>query len=740
MYVMQKGNFRLSAVAIALMSVFGTVLADDAEIAELIKPDSSISVGIGNWSNERHQQGIYDGMRDNGAYGLFDADIVKRDDATGTWYKLKATNLGLDNREVKGEYLRQGNVGVTVEYNRLSRDNPNDYNTRLQGSGTTTQTVSTNAIPGPLHTLQLGTTREGVGLGLYKNLAPGLDFNLTFKNEEKNGTRAWGRGGAAEFAVEPIDSTTRQLEGTLSYSTKTWQLSGGYYGSWYENNKSLVRVTNAGLAINNSNTTYLSLPLDNQAHQLFLNAGYTFTPTTRATLKMSYTRLTQDEHLPTQDIVSVTATPFSKPGSPQNLQGEINTTLVQLGLTSRPIKDLSLVANLRYHDSKDETPVNRYVQRVVGGVLQACGTGNAQCVDNTPFSYKTITGKFEGTYRLAEGYNLTAGVEERQQDRRVPVSNAIGAGGTDNQRVVPMRSSVDETTWRLELRRSLSEVLNGSLAYLYSERTGSNYLLVGGPGNSTTNGIPSPGPSNMINPLNIADRDRSKVRLAIDWTPIENLSFQFNVEEGRDKYAHSNERPYGIQEGTNRLYAFDASYTLSDKWKFNAWYSFDQSEAKQANSRANNSPTNPPPANAVLRKDYDLKDTGNSVGLGVRGEVTSRIKLGGDLQWSRNVSRYDQSLTVLVPGVTAIAGFTPGLADIENKLTRLSLFSTYSLDKSSDVRVDFIHERWETNDWSWMFANGTPFTYGTTTDGTTVTSNPRQTSSFVGLRYIYKFQ
>lgn len=711
------------------MAVFGAAWADDAEINELIKPDSSVSVGIGNWSNERHQQGIYDGMRDDGPYGLLDADINKRDDATGTWYKLKATNLGLDNREVKGEYLRQGNIGVTVEYNRLSRDNPNTFNTNLQGIGTTTQIVSNAAsAAAPKQTVKLGTTRESVGLGIYKNLAPGLDFNLSFKNEDKNGTRQWGRGSASEFTVEPIDSTIRQIEGTLSYTTKTFQLSGGYYGSWYDTKNDLVTVFSGTLG---TSPTYLSQPLDNQAHQLFLNGGYSFTPTTRATMKLSYTHATQNEHLPTQDIAGL-----SLAGSPQSLKGEIHTTLVQFGFTSRPIKDLSLVANLRYHNFDDVTPVNQFVRPVAG-----CSAAN-QCVDNTPFSYKTITGKLEGTYRLADGYNLTAGVEERRQDREVPVSNSFGTGalaGADTQRVVPMRSQVDETTWRLELRRSMSETVNGSLAYLYSQRTGSSYLKVAGPGNSITNGIAAPGPSNMINPINIADRDRNKLRFALDWTPFESLSFQFNIEEGRDKYDHSTDRPYGLEEGKNRLYAFDVSYTLSEKWKFNAWYSFDQSQAKQANSRANNSG-----ATAVLRKDYDLQDTGNSVGLGVRGEVTSRIKLGGDLQWSRNVSRYDQDLSRLSAGTIVPANFTSGLADIENKLIRLSLFSAYSLDKSSDVRIDFIHERWETDDWSWMYANGTPFVYGGTaagaTDGTTVTANPRQTSTFVGLRYIYKFQ
>ena len=701
MYKMEN-TFRLSAMAVALLSVFGTAWADDDEIAELIKPDSSISIGIGNWSGDRHQQGQYDGMRDQGAYGLFDADIVKRDDETGTWMKLKATNLGLENREIRGEYLRQGNFGITLDYNKLGRDNPNTFNTGLQGIGTTTL-IESNSAAGPKGSVTLGTTRENIGLGIYKNLAPGLDFNVSFKNEEKTGTRAWGRGGPSqysEFAVEPIDSVTRQLEGTLSYTSKKWQLSGGYYGSWYENNNKMVTMSTngvvpTGVGTTNPSTTYLSLPLDNQAHQLFLNGGYNFGTTTRATMKMSYTRATQNEHLPTQDIPGL-----SLAGSPSNLYGEVNTRLVQLGLTSRPFKNLSLAANFRYHEVRDNTATARFVQTNAG-----CAAG--QCVDNTPFSYKTLTGSFEGTYRLDDGYSLTAGVEEKRQDRVVPVSNTNGTGvlaGADTQRVVPMRTDVDETTWRLELRRAMSETLNGRLSYLFSQRTGSSYVLAAGSGNSLTNGIGGLGPSNMINPLNIADRDRNKIRLALDWSPTEQLSFQLNIEGGQDKYAHDATRPYGMQEGTNQLYSLDVSYVISDKWKVNAWYSLDRNQAKQDNSRANNGG-----ATAVLLKDYELTDNGNSLGLGVRGEVTSRIKLGGDLQYTRNTSHYGQSLTALSSGTMVPGNYTAGLAEIENKLLRVRMLSVYSVTKRADIGFDMMKERWKTNDWTWMYAKGARF-------------------------------
>lgn len=697
--------FRLTVLSAALAAPYGPTLAEELDVDELTKPESSVSVGIGNWSRERHQQGIYDGMRDNGAHGLLDADIVKRDESTGTWLKLKASNLGLDTREIKGEYLRQGDMGVSLEYSRTPYDNPNTYTTRLQGIGTTTQIVSTNAIPGPLQKTHLGTERDLTSLGFFKNLMPGLDFKVSFKNEEKTGTRAWGRGSASEFAVEPIDSTTRQLEATLNYATKKLQLSGGYYGSWYDTKNTLVTVYTGAAP---TSPTYLSLPLDNQAHQLFLNGGYTFTPSTRGTFKLAYTRATQDESLPTQGISGL-----SLAGSPKSLNGEVNTTLVQLGLTSRPTKQLSWLANLRYHDVDDQTPINRFVQ----GNPASCVTppsGN-QCVDNTPLSYKTLSGKLEGTYRLPDGYSLTAGIEEKRQDRDIPVSNTLGAGGADNQRVVPFRYKLNETTYRVALRRSLSDTVNGTVAYLLSDRTGSSYGKAGtGAGGAA---------SDYINPINIADRKRDKVRMALDWSPLDNLTIQFNIEDARDDYDHDN--PYGVRKGTARLYGLDASYTISDKWALNAWYSYDQNQAEMFNSRTHPTST----------KDSDLQDTGHSLGFGLRGEMTERLKLGADVQWMRNISKYKQELNAAPP-----ANFTGDLPDIKNRMIRLAFFSQYTVDKNSEVRLDLIHERWKTNDWTWMFADGTPYIYASSNDGTTVTADQKQTSSFIGVRYIYKFQ
>jgi hypothetical protein len=159
-------------------------------------------------------------MRDSGGYGLLDAEIVKRNDDTGTWYTFTGRNLGLDTREMKGEILRQGNIGLSVEYSRIPRDNPYTFNTGLQGIGTTSLTVSGDPALGnafPFTDVTLGTVRELTQFGLYKNLMRSR-FQYQFQERGKNRYRQWGRGSAAEFAVEPIDSTTQQLEATLGYA------------------------------------------------------------------------------------------------------------------------------------------------------------------------------------------------------------------------------------------------------------------------------------------------------------------------------------------------------------------------------------------------------------------------------------------------------------------------------------------------------------------------------------------
>src|SRR5215207_6255799 len=102
-----KPIFKLTALSAALVSGAVWAAEEDDAVKELTKPQSGLSAGIGYWNNDRPRLGTYDGMREQGAYGLLDAQINTRDDATGNWFRLDARNALLDTRELRAEWERQ---------------------------------------------------------------------------------------------------------------------------------------------------------------------------------------------------------------------------------------------------------------------------------------------------------------------------------------------------------------------------------------------------------------------------------------------------------------------------------------------------------------------------------------------------------------------------------------------------------------------------------------------------------
>jgi hypothetical protein len=68
---------------------------------------------------------------------------------------------------------------------------------------------------------------------------------------------------------------------------------------------------------------------------------------------------------------------------------------------------------------------------------------------------------------------------------------------------------------------------------------------------------------------------------------------------------------------------------------------------------------------------------------------------------------------------------------VNTKLARLNAYGRYAIDKVSGIRIDYIYDRYSTNDWTW-----TNFTY---VDGTTLSENQKQTMNLVAASYYFKF-
>ena len=128
----------------------------------------------------------------------------------------------------------------------------------------------------------------------------------------------------------------------------------------------------------------------------------------------------------------------------------------------------------------------------------------------------------------------------------------------------------------------------------------------------------------------------------------------------------------GLRDGTAWLFSVDVSYDISKDWQLTAWLSHDVTEAKQHNQRFASG------TYSAAEMFDTLTDTGDSVGVGVKGLVNPRLKVGADAQWTRTLSEYDQRLVQQGAGTLYETGTVGPLDDIKNTVTRLTLFAEHS--------------------------------------------------------------
>jgi MtrB/PioB family decaheme-associated outer membrane protein len=777
---MSKNHFfelKLAPLAAALLVAFGNSYAQQTEeVRALTSPDTrSVTVGAGVTNGESNSRrfGQYTGLNKDGAV-LLDFESVTRDDATGTWTNLSGRNLGLDTRELNFSRQVQGDWKFGADYNEIVRNDPYVINTGMTGIGSSSPVINlikTPAMPAAWatatglapsngvagHDESLKLKRTALGIGGDKWISSGLQLEVNFRNEDKKGARMFGRVGIASgdelfsptqgtgasggtvallLTPEPIDSNIRTIETKLNFSRDKLALTGGYYGSFYTNNvQSLTPVvpgvlnrgalwnggvTPAGCAnltgacsIQQSASAAVALPADNQAHQLYFSGTYAYSDTTRTNFKLAYTHATQDESF-TGAGLSPSAT------APASLGGALDTTLLQFGLSMRPVKDLSVNASVRYEDRNDLTAVRVYNYGKLSTGVDA--------TNNWASGSQTRTdAKVDATYRLPSGYSVFGGAEwERKKNPVMPNNTAIyGTGG------LLVRETTDESGARLGVRKAMSEQLNGALSVEFKQRrSGDDWKSGDNKKGNTVITVSSLG--NYVLPDMYMDRDRTKVRANLEWDPSEALSVQAVVEHAQDDYLRSWTSVSqviltvpGARTVSTDSVTLDATYKLTDAWKLSGYWTHTE-------NRWN--------VNKASLGD-DTKNMTDTIGFGVSGKASARLNVGADLLAANDVTKFNNySATSSVGGIGNIAGWSaqslPGnyLPTITYSTLKLNLYGVYEVDKKSSVKVNLAYQEFKADDWQWGY-NGVPFVYS---DNTTV-SNPNQTVTFLGVAYVLKF-
>lgn len=744
-------GFSQTIVALAVVAAFSPARAQQA--ADSTKPSTTVSVGVGVASGDEQDRarfGMFNGLRKHDTNGLLGFTYLNRDNASGTWMSLDGRNLGLDNRELGFSYRRLGDLKFTAEYGELVRHDPRTINTSLAGAGTTAPTVSRLATPGTGQDLNLELRRKSFSFALDKWYGGALQLEVNFKNEDKNGARLFGKGfacstnwrdvgacsgttaGAILPLPEPIDSTIRQIDTKLNYSGEKLRLSGGYYGSFYTNRDATLNPTIVG-ALGNQNGGAnavdaglanvlgqpMVLPPDSQAHQLFLAGNYSLTSHTRLNFKYAYTHATQNESFPVASSLASGRT---------NLGGVLDTTKAQLGFSSGLTDKLHLHGDLAYNSKNNKTPIDLYNNTyscappaVYTPATRTCSAAwTIASYTNGNQSPKNYDAKLEASYNLPQNFLLTGGVKYEREDFGTFTPTDVAGG------VTGMKQKLNETSYRVELRKSMSETLSGAISFISSRRVGdSPWLRPADITQGQGTGVTAVSDAQIYNrtgifPFIYMDRKRDKVRLNGNWAPIEKLSLQLFWDDGVDTYSGPTE--HGLRKTKMGTLSLDAAYDLSQAWKVHGYLSRGQQSINSGHSTG---------------YDATVKDTSTSIGAGFSGKATERLQLGGDVTWLKDKLDYTQTLDELNTSATNRALINGGgLPDVTYDLLRLNLYGSYALQKNAYVRLDLIHNRSSFNEWTYSFG-GTPYLFS---DNTTINAKEKQSVTFVGVSYVYSFQ
>ncbi len=773
----------------------GVAAAEEDEVIDLTRPVSSVEVGALNVSKDSAKFGEYSGLNEKGGYAIGNFQLYGRgDEASAFRWRLFGSNLGLDSRSVQGDAGNQGRWRVTFGYDQLPRNYTDEYVTLWRGGGSSelrlpdgypaaaTRLSATNSagallanwnniqspnatatstgggpafvIPANLERFDVGTERKRGNAGVSVVLGPGWEFRAGVKHEEKDGTKLTGVNigrfsGVSALLPEPISSTTDQFEAAFAFAGKQGHFNVGYYGSLFRNDIGLWTVENPGAnnAVLNNVARLQSYP-DNQLHQLNFSGGWKFSPATRLLVSGAWSRMTQNDDFIANPVGATWVVPEASSHAKV-----INTNLLAR-VTSQLTKDLNLLAAVRYDDRKNKTPIEEFF--TTGGDTAGASTR----FENEPINRRLQQVNLEADYRLGRGQGVRGEYEWQEIKRSSSAEES------------PFRADrTRENTLRAVYRNSLSESVTGRISYAYSERRVSEYI----PGNPRPESPPAPLPA--ADPLLagfeqffLADRDRHKLRSAVNFQANDAVSVQGTLDYNRDTYPSSQ---YGLKESKSWVFGVDSALAVNERLSFNVFYTYEDMKM-QLDSLAIargvttttlvphvSGPPCAPYTNAAgtLPDDYftdpcrqwteSQGDKIHTLGVGARyrGLLAGRLELSGELAYSKaktpiavmGGTYYNTAVPNSSTGNVFVAA--ESFQDITSEFTQLRLTGTYALDKRSAVRVMYMYGRLKSSDWAYdAYANSILGVLAVQNYiGPGITS-PNYNVNVIGVSYIYRFR
>jgi MtrB/PioB family decaheme-associated outer membrane protein len=746
---MASRRFRCGLVAILLSS--GVLLASQIAVAATEILDHSvkgeIEIGGSQLYGERGSS-KFEEYREI-PRGLF-LDLLKLDvenKEQSRFYQFRAKDAV---EEDQNYLLRLGGYGkyeVNLEWDQLPHVFSNTGRSLFGGdpgnltiSSLIRTTLQTAAAPAAPDTATIRTTVNenvrGIDLRLRRDTGrvgfrytptPGWDIRLGYSNEGREGSRPFGANirtnTTSAFNTveipEPIDYRTHDVGASAEYATDRWSVRLGYTGSIFTNDLSSFTWDNPFRTTDSATLGAArgrhSLPPDNMAHNVSLSGAVNLPFASRFMGTISYGLMRQDESFLPHTINSLLAPSALPAGS---LDGKIDTLLMDYVLNTRPHRDVSLTARYRYYRLDNDTPELTFLDYVQADRSVVGAGATVPDRRSLALEYTKHNAGLDVGWRPLSQISLKAGYGWERYDRKNRDANI-----TDEH---SGKAAVDltPTDW-LVLRASYLHARRRFDEYDHEKFVGEHTFPAGEPAGT----LPQ---HSSLRKFDMADRDRNRVELLGQLTPLETLTFTATFGLGKDDFKDVG---FGITDDENWSAAADIVYVPIPGLALFANYTREEFKSKLRSRQRGGT------AGDTSANDWasDMKDIVDTVGAGLDlALIPKRL----DLKLGYSYSTATGKVRARPLGTPTVVGFTAvDYPDTKSRLHQLEAALRYHLAANFSAKLSYIYERYLERD----FATDVMQPYMVDLDSGASRSiflgatQPNYEAHFVGLSFRFKF-
>jgi MtrB/PioB family decaheme-associated outer membrane protein len=664
----------------------------------------AVELGVDYVTDDNFMFGRYNGRYKDEAKIFGNVDW-RWANSSGRW-DLQGTDIGTDVPFARIEWDRDKlNVFFEIESSyQVSNDSgrspfrgddnltlPVDWEASNVTSGFTTLYDSMRGVDQELD-------RDRYSFGIAAQLTDAWKLETSLSYEEKDGTQDIGAAifpdassGHSAILPQPVDYETTEVDLALSYNTDKLQLNGSWHYSDFDNGNDLLQWQNPydifGPAVAYDNGTGgLGLAPDNEYNLLRLLGTYRFSPTLRFQVDGSYAKTEQDQNFAAYTVNENLSAPVPVPRS--SLDGELETYSLDARVFYRPWRKLKLEG--WFHGQERDYDVPR------DGYQYVLGDGGNQVdpnltVYNSAHDYTSNEGGIEGSYPLPWKSKLWLTYEYEEIER-------------ENSAV----DKTEEDRYKLRYRIPILSTLSSRLEVLYAERAADTYHWDQSYYSLLDTGLINQTPDNrryithpLLSQYHLANRDRTDVRLNLDWQPGLQWNVSTNLLWREDDY---NETELGLSEEKVKRAALTASWVPNSRLSLTAYTSYDDYEREQTNRAFRGGveknafeiyPPLPQASDPSRNWGVDNEDEVITVGFGVEWQPRDNISLMADYSYVNTDSDYDFS-----NGGAADLSTEPLPADDESEQHHLILEGAYHLRENLSIKVNYQYWNYDSEDWA----------------------------------------